>query len=60
MKKLRLWLLNRKKKNIQYDLAWLELQLEFERVGMGCYDYLKTKYEKNLNKVMNKIKALEN
>ena len=60
MRKLRLWLLNRKKKNIQYDLAWLELQLEFERVGLGCYDYLKTKYEKNLNKVMNKIKALEN
>lgn len=60
MKKIRLWLLNRKKKNIQYDLAWLELQLEFERVGLGCYDYLKTKYEKNLNKVMSKIKALEN
>lgn len=60
MKKIRLWLLNRKKKNIQYDLAWLELQLEFERVGLGCYSYLKEKYEKRLNKIMNKIKALEN
>ena len=60
MKKIRLWLLNRKKKNIQYDLAWLELQLEFERVGAGCYEYLKTKYEKELNKVYDKIVALGN
>lgn len=60
MKKIRLWLLNRKKKNIQYDLAWLELQLEFERVGLGCYEYLKTKYERELNKVYDKIVALGN
>lgn len=60
MKKFRLWLLKRKVKKIQYDLAWLELQFEFERVGVGCYNYLKDKYEKCLNKVWNKIRALEN
>lgn len=60
MKKFRLWLLKRKVKKIQYDLAWLELQLEFERVGVGYYNYLKDKYEKRLNKVWNKIRALEN
>lgn len=60
MKKFRLWLLKRKVKKIQYDLAWLELQFEFERVGIGCYNYLKDKYEKRLNKVWNKIRALEN
>lgn len=60
MKKFRLWLLKRKVKKIQYDLAWLELQFEFERVGVGCYNYLKDKDEKRLNKVWNKIRALEN
>jgi hypothetical protein len=60
MKKFRLWLLKRKVKKIQYDLAWLELQFEFERVGIGCYNYLKDKHEKRLNKVWNKIRALEN
>ena len=59
MKKLRLWHLKRKLNKIQYELAWLELQLTFKRMNFGCYEYLIGKYEKSFDKVMNKIKALE-
>ena len=58
MKKIRVWFLNRKKKKIQYELAWLDLQLEFNRVGQGCYDYLKDKDTKRLNKVYDKLRDL--
>ena len=58
IKKLRIKLINHKIKKVQYDLAWVELQLEFGRIGNGCYIYLKNKYDKKLNKLYNKKVAL--
>ena len=42
-------------KNLNYTLAWVELQFEYDRIGLGCYEYLKEKYSKKLDKKLNKV-----
>ena len=59
MKKFRLWLLKRKFNKVQYELAWLELQYNFKRMGLGCYTYLWEKNHKKFDKICEKMVALE-
>lgn len=60
MKKLRLWYLKRKLNNIAYEIALYRLQIEYKKMGQGCFQYLTKRLNKKYEKVNNKIRALEN
>ena len=56
LKELRLRIIRRKLRRLEYEDKLLELQYEYNKIGSGYYNYFKMKYGKQNDKLIDKLR----